>query len=181
MKVIGAFSRSREQRGSIMSRPSRSATYWEDQTGRCRFPPPPPPPQWVCPRVRCHSPCPPCRQSLASPCRWLPGPTSGAFRRETLNPGRAHGVHVDTGQRQSATTPRVYLGDDEAARHAQAGLGSKVAGDHDPQARFGEAELGRAGVHDLVHHYHRAAAVGLGGLHWGRRVKTVHLTWCKKQ
>lgn len=39
-----------------------------------------------------------------------------------------------------------------------------MAGDHDAEAGFRKPKLGGAGVHDLVHHHHRTAAVGLSGL-----------------
>lgn len=39
-----------------------------------------------------------------------------------------------------------------------------MAGDHDAEAGFRKPELGRAGVHDLVHHHHRSTAVSLAGL-----------------
>ena len=61
----------------------------------------------------------------------------------------------------------LYLCNDEAAGHAQTGFGSKMAGDHDTEARFWKPELWRAVVHDLVHHDHRPTAVFLGGLDWG--------------
>lgn len=64
---------------------------------------------------------------------------------------------------------RPYLCYDKATGHAQAGFGSEVAGDHDTEAGFWKSELGRAGVHDLIHHHHRAAAVSLAGLDWRRR------------
>lgn len=73
-------------------------------------------------------------------------------------------------QQQSAywrDNARLYLCNDEAAGHAQTGLGSKMAGDHNAEAGLWEPELWRAGVHDLVHHHHRATAVRITGLHWG--------------
>ena len=58
----------------------------------------------------------------------------------------------------------LYLCNDEATGHAQTGLGSKMAGDHDTEASLWKPELRRAGVHDLIHHHYRAAAVSLAGL-----------------
>lgn len=66
--------------------------------------------------------------------------------------------------RQRCRQQQPYLGNDEPTGHPQAGFGPKVAGDHDAEAGFGEPELGRAGVHELVHHHHGSAAVGLRGL-----------------
>lgn len=59
---------------------------------------------------------------------------------------------------------RLYLCDDETTGHAETRLGSKVSGDHDAEAGFWKPELGGAGVHDLVHHHHRATAVSFAGL-----------------
>lgn len=59
---------------------------------------------------------------------------------------------------------QLYLCNDEPTGHPQAGFGTKVAGDHDAEAGFRKPELGGAGIHDLVHHHHRPAAVGLSGL-----------------
>lgn len=54
---------------------------------------------------------------------------------------------------------QAHLVDYDPAGHPQSGPGPKLIGDHDAQARLGEAELGRAGAHDLVHHHHRVFAV----------------------
>lgn len=67
-------------------------------------------------------------------------------------------------QSYSGYNRQLYLCDNEATGHAQTGFGSKMAGDHDAEASFWKPELRRAGVHDLVHHHHRSAAVSLAGL-----------------
>ena len=58
-----------------------------------------------------------------------------------------------------------YLSDNEATGHAKTGLGAKMAGDHDTQARLREAVFGRARIDDLINHYHGATPVGLSRLH----------------
>lgn len=48
----------------------------------------------------------------------------------------------------------LYLCYDEATGHAQTGLGSKMAGDHDAETSLRKPIFRRAGVYDLVHHHH---------------------------
>lgn len=57
--------------------------------------------------------------------------------------------------------------DDKSACHAQTCLGSKVVGDHDPEAGLGEPIMWRAWIYHLVHHHNRAPRVCFTGLYCG--------------
>lgn len=123
---------------------------------------------WPCPLARSRSQFPPSRQSPGTPRRWQLGTTSGAFKKQKLSqredeqPGG--GTRLDVSSTSFLLIQQLYLCDDEPTGHPQPGFGTKVAGDHDAEAGFRKPELGGAGVHDLVHHHHRSAAVGLSGL-----------------
>lgn len=89
----------------------------------------------------------PCLLSASASCPW-------SYPLSTSNPEPPH--------------PFVHLVDDEPAGHAEARLGSEAVGDHDTQAGFWEAVVWGTGVHDLIHHHHRASAVSFAGFHCGR-------------
>lgn len=131
-----------------------------------------PPISWRCPPAHFHSQSQPYHPPLASPCHWHLGTTSGAFKKKKLSqradeqPGASPAsTHTNArSERRAFAQKQLYLCDDEPTGHPQAGFGSKMACDHNAEAGFWKSELGRAGVHDLIHHHNRATAVGLSGL-----------------